>query len=141
MIRDATHDDIPALVGMGCKFHAMSPHKFLGEYDAEAVSRMLAFMIDSPSAVVIRHDNGAIGGVMAPIYFAPGTWMIEESFWWADRDGMSLLSALEDRGRDLGASVVMMCSLDNEHSAAIGRVLSRKGYVPVERRYVKELTR
>lgn len=138
-VRDATAGDIPAIVDMGRRFHAMSPHSFLGEYDAGAVGRMLAFMIDAPNGIVLTNGTGCIGAMMAPIYFCPGRMMVEEAFWWADRDGMALLSSLEARSRDLGASALLMCSLENERSKAIGRVLAGKGYAPVERRFVKEL--
>lgn len=139
-VREATLDDVPALVEMGAKFHAMSPHKGMGEYDAEGVGRMLAFMATSPSAILLTNGEGVIGGVLAPVYFAPGKIMADESFWWAGAGGGELLAGFEQIARAKGADFVVLSTLENERSAVIGRVVSRKGYRPVERRYIKELS-
>lgn len=139
MIREAEHKDVPALVAWGQKFHDMAPHKPMGDYDSAAVARMLRFMMDSPQAMVLTNGTGAIGGVFAPVYFNPSRWMFEESFWWASADGMSLLDAAMERGKEWGASYLLLSTLENRKSAAIDRVLARKGFVLLERRYLKEL--
>lgn len=135
----ATVEDIPALVEMGAKFHAMSPHKFMGEYDPQATARMLAFMIDSPQAVLMTNGEGVIGGTYAPVYFAPSTWMIEENFWWSGKDGFALLEAMLIHAKGWGAEFCLLSTLENEHSKAIDRLLTRKGFRLMERRYIKEL--
>ncbi len=80
-IRKATTEDIPALVEMGAKFHAMSPHSFMGEYDATGAANVLRFMIESPQSLVLTNGKGMIGGTFAPVFFAPGKWMLEENYW------------------------------------------------------------
>lgn len=139
MIREATHDDIPALVEMGRQFHAMAPHNPMGAYDGEGVGRMLAFLIESPSAVVLTNGDGAIGGVMAPIYFCPSKLMMEEAFWWARKGGRDLLREFEVKSREMGAACLYLSTLENEHWHLIDRVVTRRGFAPIERRYVKEL--
>jgi hypothetical protein len=139
MIRRATGDDIPAMVRMGREFQAMSPHAVLGEYDMVAVAKMFAFMISSEQSLLLTDGNGLIGGVMAPVYFAPGKWMMEESFWWAVRGGRELLSTFEKEARLMGADFVLLSTLENARTGAVDRVVSRMGYRPIERRYVKEL--
>jgi hypothetical protein len=135
----ATVEDIPALVEMGAKFHAMSPHKFMGDYDPQATARMVAFMIDSPQAVLMTNGEGVIGGTYAPVYFAPSTWMIEENFWWAGKDGFALLEAMLIHAKGWGAAFCLLSTLENEHSKAIDRLLTRKGFRLMERRYIKEI--
>lgn len=138
-VRTATVEDIPALVEMGAKFHAMSPHKFMGEYDEAGIARMLRFMVESPQAVLLTNGEGLIGGTYAPVYFAPSTWMIEENFWWAGKDGFGLLDNLLDHAKGWGAAFCLLSTLENERSPAIGRLLKSKGFRLMERRYIKEL--
>jgi hypothetical protein len=69
--RLAIAEDIPALVKIGTKFHAMSPHKWMGEFDGAAIGRMLAFLIDNPAGLVVTNGEGVIGGMMSPVYFNP----------------------------------------------------------------------
>lgn len=138
-VRDATIDDIPALLAIGAKFHAMSPHKGMAGYDPNGMARVLEFMIGSNSCVVLTNGDGVIGGTYSPVYFNPTKWQMEENFWFADRSGMELLTNLVERARDFGASFIMLSTLENDRSEIIDKVLKRKGFVMLERRYMKEL--
>lgn len=139
MTRTATPDDIPSLVEMGRRFHAMSPHKPFGAYDHKAVTNVLSFLIANPDGLVVTNGDGAIGGFIAPLYFDPSRRAMEEAFWWASSGGKDLLTAFEAESRKMGASLLFMSGLENEHVKAIDRVFRRAGFSPVERRYVKEL--
>lgn len=139
MIRRAIEADIPALVEMGRKFHAMAPHGPMGAFDEAGVENVLRFLITSPSALVLTNGDGAIGGVLSPVYFNPSKTMAEESFWWARKGGKELLQEFERAARLMGADFVLLSTLENELSTVIDRVVSRVGYLPVERRYLKEL--
>ncbi len=139
MIRPATTEDIPHLVEMGREFHAMSPHKPMGEFDGEAVGRMLDFLISSPSALVLTNGDGAIGGVMAPIYFCPTKLMMEESFWWARKGGRDLLREFSVQAKAMGASCIYLSTLRNDRSDIVDRIVSGMGFGMVEHRYVKDL--
>jgi len=139
-VREAQASDIPELVEMGARFHAMSPHRHLGDYDREGIAVMLEFMIASPSAAILTNGTGLIGGVLAPIYFAPSKLMLEESFWWAGAGGGELLKAFEHVAKVMGASCVLLSTLENDRSDAMGRVMKRNGYTQVERRHIKELS-
>lgn len=117
----------------------MSPHKSLGAFDADAVARMLRFMASGNGTILLTNGSGAIGGVMAPVYFATWVLMAEESFWWASANGMELLDAFETEAKAMGARFVLLSTLENERSAVIDRIVRRKGYTTVERRHMKEL--
>lgn len=138
-VRSATVDDIPALVEMGAKFHAMSPHAFLGEYDPQGIGNLLRFLATGSNTILLTNGEGLIGGVLAPVYFAPTKIMAEESFWWAGSGGGLLLAAFETEAKRLGADFVLLSTLHNDRSDVIDRVVRRKGYAPVERRYIKEI--
>lgn len=138
-VRQATVDDIPDLLALGAKFHAMSPHKGMAEFDPDGMARVLDFMIGSNSSVVLTNGDGVIGGTYSPVYFNPAKWQMEENFWFADRSGMELLTALVEQARTFGASFVLLSTLENDRSGIIDKVLKRKGFVMLERRYMKEL--
>lgn len=139
MIRRAIEADIPALVEMGRKFHAMAPHGPMGAFDEAGVENVLRFLITSPSALVLTNGDGAIGGVLAPIYFCPSKLMMDESFWFAGTGGRDLLRAFTEESRKMGAACVVLSTLENDKSEIVHRIVSRMGFAPVERRYVKEL--
>lgn len=135
----ARAEDVPGLVEMGAKFHAMSPHRDMGEYDPDGIGRMLNFMIESPQAVVMTNGEGLIGGTYSPIYFAPSKWMVEENFLWASKGGFELLDALLMHATAWGADYCLMSSLENKYAKAMDRLLTRRGFRLLERRYLKEL--
>lgn len=136
----AKTEHIPGLVAMGKKFHAMSPHRGMGEYDALAMSRVIRFMIESDHATVLTNGTGVIGGVLSPVYFNPSVLQLEESFWWAKKGGGELLTALEEWGIAKGAQYIMLSTLENKRALVIDRVIRRRGYKMLERRYSRELT-
>jgi hypothetical protein len=139
MIREATGLDVPAIVAMGRAFHAMSPHRGMGAFDEAGVANMLRALIAEPRALVLTNGEGAIGGVLAPIYFCPSKLMMEEAFYYAIRGGKQMLEEFCERSREMGASCVLLSTLENEKSHVIDRVVTRMGFRPVERRYVMEL--
>lgn len=138
--RLATLEDIPAIVALGKKFHGMSPHKDMGEFDEAGIAKVLEFMIESPQSVVLFNGSGVLGATYAPVYFCPSKWMCEENFWYADAKGGDLLDELIEHARGFGASHICLSTLENDMSRVIDRFLTRKGFKAVERRYLKELS-
>lgn len=138
-VRKALIEDIPALVEMGAKFHAMSPHAFLGEYDPQGITNLLGFLATGNTTILLTNGDGLIGGILAPVYFAPTKIMAEESFLWARKGGADLLRSFEIEAKTMGAHFVLMSTLENEKSVAMQRVMKRNGYSPVEKRYIKTL--
>lgn len=137
--RLAVVEDIPALVEIGAKFHAMSPHNFMGEFDKEAVSNVLRFMIESPQAVLMTNGAGLIGATYTPVYFSPSKWMVHENFWFAEGGGFDLLDSLMVHAKGWGASFCLLSSLENRYAKAMDRKLTRMGFRLLERSYIKEL--
>lgn len=139
-VRAATAEDIPALVEIGARFHEMSPHRFMGEYDRRGIANVLGFMIGSPQSIVLTNDAGLIGGTLAPVYFAPSKLMAEENFWFAGAGGRDLLRAFEEEAAARGAHFVLLSTLENERASIIDRMVERRGYRLIERRWLKEFT-
>lgn len=119
----------------------MSPHKPMGEFDGEAVARMLRFLIVSPQGLVLTNGEGAIGGMLAPVYFNPGKFIMEEAFLWARRGGRDLLRYFCEEATKMGADFVSMSTLENDKVNAMHRFVTRMGFIPLERRYLKGLSK
>lgn len=97
-------------------------------------------LIEHPDGLVMASEDGVIGGMVAPVYFSPGVRMMEEHFWWATKGGKDLLKAFENVSREtLGAHFLMLSTLEDARTDVIDRIVSRRGYRPIERRYAKEL--
>lgn len=128
MIRDASNGDIPQLLEWARKFHGISG--IHAPFDDESVSGLLGRMIESPTAVVLKSETGAIGGMIIPAYCAPNWSIAVELFWWADRDGLRLLRAFELWAAEVGAQEVRMTSLAAQPRAT--EILSRRGYAAAE---------
>ena len=134
MIRRADISDIPELVEMGRKFH-----KECGQpcgFDPDAVVGLLERMIASPDAVVLRSENGGIGGMLSPAFCDPSWIMAVELFWWAkDRQGIRLLRAFEQWAESKGVNETRTCVFANLPGA--NRILERMEYIPSEISYQK----
>lgn len=139
MILEATEADVPALVQLGAEFYAQSPHRMLGEYRPQAVGNMLRFLITHQMGVVLWDGQGAVGGLLAPLYFDPQKGVMEASFFWGRKRARHLRKAFETHAAQMGADYVLFSALENDRLPGMHRLLSRDGYTAIERRYVKRV--
>lgn len=137
-IRLAVESDVPALLAMGREFHAYA-YADMGELDEARATQLLRSIIASPRGLVLTNGVGAIGGVLSPGWFQADSMVMEEAFWWAAGGGRDLLREFVARSRAMGATSIMMSTLDNERSAAVDRIVRRFGFAPIERRYTMKL--
>jgi GNAT superfamily N-acetyltransferase len=135
MIRRADETDMPFLLEVARRFWAIAPYA-VGAIDEAAVEAVLCSLLDG-GGVILRHEHGAIGGFMSPMWMRPQTRVATELFWWAERDGLALMRAFEDWAREQGAAAVNMVSLAGHERA--GRLYERRGYAPVEQVYRRAL--
>ena len=134
MIREASWDDIPQLMSYISEFHKASP--WAGEAFSPAATRTdLQNLISHPSACVLMHDHGVIGGQLTPLRFGKAM-LAQELFWWAKKDGLSLLRGFENWAADNGADLICMVSLSG---SKIGKIYERRGYEPRELFYVRHI--
>ena len=133
MIRPATAADIPQLVEWMAKFHEAS--KTDVPFDPDYTAQFLDGLIRQ--GIVLMHDHGMIGGMIAPA-FCNGQWrQAHELFWWSERGGLALLRAFEAWAVAQGAKEARMSSLASLPRA--DAVLRRKGYAATELSYSKVL--
>lgn len=140
MIREAGEADIPAILELGERFHALSPWSDR-RFRREATERTVRALIEQPNAVLLFNGHGILGGVLSPIYFGGGV-VAQELFWFADSRGRELIKAFEEWAHANGADGVLMVNLalDDRTDALMHRMYSRMGYSLRERHYWKELS-
>lgn len=132
-MRQATIDDLPALIEMGRKFHAAANLPFPAKRGA--VDAALRQMIEQ--GVIIMSDRGAIGGMLSRAWINPEWVFAAEFFWWAeDGKGRALLRAFEEWARQSGANEVRMTTLDHIPAR---KILDRLGYACRELSFGKVL--
>ena len=137
-IRSAVESDVQALLAMGREFHAYA-YTDMGQLDEGRALQLLRTLIASPRGLVLTNGKGAIGGVLSPGWFQADSMVMEEAFWWAGRGGQDLLREFVARSRAMGATSIMLSTLDNERQAAVDRIVRRFGFAQIERRYIMRL--
>lgn len=144
MIREATPEDIPALLEMGEEFHRESGWGEWAGYDRESWGASLKEFVASPHWTVLVADKaglvGFICGVKMPLYFNRNVSVVQELLWWArpeHRDGVGreLLDAFH-QGADIGFQTV---SRTTPRFKAVERLLRMLGWTPVETTFLKRL--
>lgn len=146
-IRPAVPADVPAIVAMGRRFHAVSPYAALAEYDEDALEAVFYRMIASKDATIIVAGEdepvGCIGLLVTPLFFAPGMKVCNELFWWVDPEergcGMDLATTGEHWARLAGADIFAMSSIAEIEGARVDRLLERRGMTKTETTFMKAL--
>lgn len=137
-VREATSDDIPQLLKWGQEFHQYSTWKNL-PLNKAAVVETLIRMIEDADKIILRHERGMIGAVVAPIWINPQKIMAQEVFWWAEKGGSFLLRALEAWASRKGANSLSMISLPDKKQERMTLLYKRAGYRPSEAHFLKDL--
>jgi hypothetical protein len=138
-VRPAVESDVPDLLAMGRAFHAYAYAGMCDLDEAKALDLLRALM-RSPRGLVLTNGKGAIGGVISPGWFQAGSMIMEEAFWWAGTGGRGLLRQFVARSKTMGATSIMLSTLENDRSAAVDRIVRHLGFMPIERRYTMKLT-
>lgn len=146
MIREATTDDIPALIDMGMRFHAGSAYSRLLEPSKPVVAETLRGLIGADTGVAFVDDQdgqiiGAILGIIVP-HFITGEPICGELSWWVDENyrgltGPRLLKTLEEWAKANNAK--KMSVIEPLGSPRVGQLYERLGYQMVEKSYMKAL--
>ena len=137
MIRPATEDDIPRLLEMGSRFAEKARLWDHVGYDPVSMEATFRAMIAGESFCLFVGDSGALGGMVAPHPFNHAQMIADELFWWSEgREGLALLKAYEDWAGSFRA-VIRMTTLEAVEPERVGKLFARRGYVPLERAFVK----
>lgn len=153
MIRLATLSDIPVLISIGALFHSQTVLADLLPYDGESVRHLLATSIESDACVVLVLEEkgeviGGICGSVVPVYWNQRL-LVGQQFAWFVRNtrrrglaAVGLLDAFERWAVDeKGAVAVFSGAKNDENAQAMGKLLSRKGYINLESMYLKTVGR
>ena len=136
MIREATLDDIPALMAMGEAFSEKAKLIDSVGYDPASAETTFRLMIETPGYVILMTDDGALGGAAIPHPFNSAHILAQEVFWWAKRDGLKLLAAFEEWASQRASSIRMGC-LEASEPDRVAKIYERRGYRPLERGFIK----
>lgn len=88
-IRDATVDDIPALLDMSRRFFEVSGYRSLTRYDPPSMERTVRCLLSDENGILLvaEPDHGIVGmagGMIYPLYFSRSHITGQELFWWVD---------------------------------------------------------
>lgn len=143
MIREATLDDVPRLVEMGCEFINGSRYRAAVKPDPASIAQMIRGLIELPYGLVLVSDmsgevTGMIG-VIATMHPMSSEAVMSEMFWYVTPEhrghGVRLLKAAEAWGRAHGVKKAIMISPTKKVSA----FYRRAGYSLLETQFIKSL--
>ena len=137
MIRRADLSDVPALAAMGEKLHDLSPFAHLPS-DPDSLALTMSSLIERDDAAVFI-GSGMLGVVTYPCIFNHGLRVAQEAFWYAEADGLALLTAAEAWAIEQGCVAFLMGALADRRSPLMTRLYRRHGFKPVEHFFLKEL--
>lgn len=148
MIRLATSNDVAEIARLGAIFHGQAGWDEI-PYNVDDCAASLTHFVQMPNFVcfVSEQDgviNGMVAGVLSPVYFNHNHLSGEELFWWVSDNappsaGLKLLTAIEDRVRELGCGTWQMKSLARLNGMRMEKLYERRGYRASERLFIKEL--
>lgn len=155
IVRVATMEDMPQIVGMAQRFYPESPYpKIYGDIPEEQAAGLAIVALQGmadfgivPGVMLVADDGGKLVGMLCahidPSTFRPAV-IAAELVWWVEpehRGGMTAVRLLrrgEEEARNRGATVFNMAALATspEEAAAI---LERMGYAPTHTVFTKRL--
>lgn len=142
MIREATHDDIPALIECANNFHAECPDEYT--YNQERVELMLDACMSNPDNVIFVIDVdglvvGGIIGVLAELWMSTDLvatelgWFVNKDY--RGREALKLLQSYEDWAESKGAVLITVADIHGVTNLA--PLYERRGYRKTETTYSK----
>jgi len=140
MIREATREDIPALLECAKNFHAECPD--MCSYDWSRVEEMLLACIrsDDRCVFVIDVDGKAVGGIvgMLSLLWTSGELAASELAWFTNKEyrglgGLKLLRAFEDWAESQDVDLILVADLYGVTD--LSNLYERRGYTRTETTY------
>lgn len=144
-VRNATLDDVPAIVEMSRKFYATTTYARWADFNPETVHDLAAGLTQDHVMLVADAGNGPIGMVglfVAPFMFNGDVTAAYEVVWWVDPDeqghgaGKALLAAIEPACLAKGCKAIQMVHLSTSPPQAAA-IYERVGYRHTESSYTK----
>lgn len=137
MIRRCSEADIPFVMELGKRFADDAGVTDQVGWDDESVEALLRVMIDGH--ILLRGETSILGGLVFAHPFNAGRKIFQEMFWRSEGsgEGVKLLAEAERIAKEMGAERSLMLTVATMPGAE--RIYERRGYVPAEQTFIKEL--
>lgn len=136
MIRRAELSDLPRLLAMGDRFAERANLKAHVGFDPHSAVETFRALIENGHPLFIS-ENGAIGATQTLHPFNAEHVVAQELFWWCEGGGgLALLDALIEHCAEECDSLIMI-TLEAIEPERVAKIYARKGFVPLERSFVK----
>jgi len=149
IIRDATEQDVLDIVLSVKQFCKEVPHPAWDKFDSNKVNELVSQLcqIDQGFVKIVENDNEIVGSLIAVISSVPINSLVfaQELMFWLDpehRNGktsMKLIDSYVEWSQKMGCNFIRLSELDNILGSKAGTLFKRKGFIPVETAYVKEI--
>jgi hypothetical protein len=148
-IREMIAEDIPRILEMAVDFHSHFADKGLG-YNKLNFAQYCRFLMGGGSTavfVMVKDGEvaGTIAGIVTPWFMNFSQKVLTEQWWWVDpkyRGGISsarLLDCLIKWGKERGASLMIMVSIDSGTQDAVEEYYKSRGMTPLENHFIQEI--
>lgn len=147
LIKDASQSDIPQIIELARKFHAVSGYENI-EFDEETVENILITSIDQglcPIGVVDGKIVGFLAGLAYPAILNANVMVGTEIAWWVEPEfrgkkiAIQLLLRAEENARAKGLYCWSMMCLEKLNADGLENIYERLGYEKAERTYLRIL--
>lgn len=142
MIRPATEADIPVLIELGREFFNQSSWKELADFDPASSEVSIRLIISGGLAgeVLISDDGqGMAAYLCTPLFLNHNVLTATELVWYARKNGVPLLEAMEKSAKARGAVALSMLCLNGMREDVLDRFYRMRGYRKSEFSYLKRL--
>lgn len=144
-VRQATAQDVPAIVAMSAKFYETTSYASWAQFNPDTVHDLAAGLADQ-HVMLVAEDAGQLVGMVglfvAPFMFNGDLTAAYEVVWWVDPEaqgrgaGKALLGAIEPACAARGCRAIQMVHLANSPPQAAA-IYERMGYRHTESSYTK----
>ena len=147
LIKDASQSDIPQIIELARKFHAVSGYENI-KFDEETVENILITSIDQglcPIGVVDGKIVGFLAGLAYPAILNANVMVGTEIAWWVEPEfrgkkiAIQLLLRAEENARAKGLYCWSMMCLEKLNADGLENIYERLGYEKAERTYLRIL--
>ena len=150
VVRPMVEDDLPAYVEMAAAFHANMPASGIIPFDPDGTATFLSNLIDKDNFLVLLAEIdgvpvGIAGAALYPMYFSPGSSVVQEMWWWlapqcrGSGAAQSMYKHIENWAVENGAIAVFMIALHDVNVERMAKMYARSGFRPMERTFIKGL--
>ncbi len=146
MIRRATEADIPAIVGLYRRAHAVSHWPGYADFSDDCMAAFLKNALGNPVAIVLVAERGGIVGavicvLVVPLYFNAAVLTAQELFWASEspKDAFALVTEAEREAAKAGASMFMLGSQAGPQDDRTRAVYGRRGYAAFSHDFIRRI--